>query len=123
MDDVFPANHRHHVGWVKNKFLVHRVRLRSQTIELIDIDGREGVGFGELQSQLLRESLVDRVRREEIQLVGEAHASFVDGIGTDGPDIGNLRIVAANVAMLAIDRANTLVQICGRVVAAGFRSC
>src|ERR1700750_2225648 len=122
-------NQRDYIGWIKNELLVNSVRCWLQFIAACAAASRAASGFdmrkdvrlGELPSKFCRETLVDRERCKEIQLICESHPGFIDKVWADRPYIGHLRIIAAYVAILAVDRAQSLVKIRGWIVAVGFR--
>ena len=84
---------------------------------------RHNVCYGKLQSELGGLALAERLRHKEVQLVGKAHARFVDQVRTDGPHIGDRGVVAAHIAAVAVKWADTLVHGLPRVVALRLGKC
>src|SRR3981081_538994 len=82
-----------------------------------DVDGWEDVRLRKLQPKRSRNSLARALGFKEVELVGVSDSQFVDGARIDIPYIGNLCVVAVDVAYVAADGAEQSAWVDGRVVA------
>ncbi len=89
MQHVPATNQSDHIGRVEHELLIDRVGIGLQFVHVaavpIQLDVREQVGLGIFHAQFRGEALTERVGHEEVQLIGEAHARFIDRVGADGP--------------------------------------
>src|SRR6266478_5984530 len=123
MQNMLAADHGHHVGRLKAVLNIDCVRLRVQDIiasRPIDCDIRKDIGFRILKADLLRVPQPDTLRNEPITLPGVSKPKLINNVWTDRPYVRDLRIVAIDVAGLAID-GTARVGVEGWVVALGNR--
>ena len=111
------VDQRDHVGWIEDHLLIDRVGGGAEAVKVVDVHIGEVVRFGKLQSQFGGKALIERWRNKEVQLVGKAHARFVDEVWTEGPHIGDRGVVAAYIVAVAVNRANPNAVGVPRVVA------
>lgn len=109
------------VGRIVDKLLLGFVDRRLKRVFVGDCDGRKDIRLGELPVQGVGESLVQRVGSDKIELLSETEAGFVDLVLPECPDVGDLGVVMASVLALAVDRADSLIQVELRAVAFCFR--
>src|ERR1700679_3314139 len=108
MHNVASANQRDHVGWIVDELLVDEGEgtIGARTRHTVaGREAREKIRLGELVPEHGWITQASGLRQEEIHLVGKAQSRFVDEGRAVVPYIGDLRIVAANILVLAINGA------------------
>src|ERR1700730_9356725 len=121
MQYMLSANQGHNVGWIKIMLLIcgggSWIELSETGARVTaDIDRREDIRLREQQPELSRIPLARALRCKEVELVGVSHPQFVDGAGADIPYIGNLCVVAVDVAYVAVKGAAQRTRVGGRIV-------
>src|SRR4029077_16199180 len=119
MQNMLAADHCHYIGRLKAVLDIDCVGLRVQDIIAsgpIDCDIRKNIGFRILKADFLWVSEPDTLRNEPITLPRISKSEFINDVRTDGPHVRDLRIVAIDVAGLAVDRT-ACVGVEGRIVA------
>ena len=110
MQDVPATDEGEYVGRIIEVLDVDGVRAGRQAVAagataLVDVNRRENAGFRILQAQCAGSIELNGVRHKPVALLGICHAEFVHQRRTDCPGVGELHVVAVNVAGEAVNRA------------------